>query len=93
MDNEKYVTLEQLESLLSQDGYMCYGHGTGRSSNSFEIVDQIFKKGLRTKDNSLYYTTIGLSTPTPSIKQSHKELGIKEPTIVSLKNTLDNWPH
>ena len=93
MNNEKYVTLEQLEPLLSQDGYMCYGHGTGRSGNSLEVVDKIFKRGLRTKDNSLYYTTIGLGIPTPSMKKNYAELGLPEPTIKSLKNTLDNWLH
>ena len=25
-----YVKLSELEELLSQPGYMCYGHGTGR---------------------------------------------------------------
>ena len=53
---ETYVTLEQLEPLLSESGYMCYGHGTGRKGNSDEVVDSIFNEGLRTKNNSLYNT-------------------------------------
>lgn len=91
--DETYVTLEQLESLLSEPGYMCYGHGTGRKGNSDEVVDSIFIEGLRTKHNSLYYTTIGLSTPTPEIKEQYKEIGMPEPTIEDLKKQFDNWQH
>lgn len=90
---ETYVTLEQLEPLLSESGYMCFGHGTGRKGNSDEVVDSIFKDGLRTKNNSLYYTTIGLSTPTPEIKAQLKEIGIQEPTIEDLKKQFNNWQH
>ncbi len=90
---ETYVTLEQLEPLLSESGYMCFGHGTGRKGNSDEVVDSIFNEGLRTKNNSLYYTTIGLSTPTPEIKAQLKEIGMQEPTIEDLKNQFNNWQH
>lgn len=90
---EIYVTLEQLEPLLSESGYMCYGHGTGRKGNSDEVVDSIFNEGLRTKNNSLYYTTIGLSTPTPELKAQLKEIGMPEPTIENLKNQFNNWQH
>lgn len=92
-EEDTYVTLEQLESLLSESGYMCYGHGTGRSGDSDEVVDSIFQKGLRIKDNSLYYTSIGLSTPTPEIKQEYKELDLPEPSIESLKEQLNHWQH
>ena len=65
--NCTYVTLEQLEELFSQDGYICFGHGTGRKGNSDEVVDEIFSKGLRTKDNSLYFTAI-LKNPPVNLK-------------------------
>ena len=90
---ETYVTLEQLEPLLSESGYMCFGHGTGRKGNSDEVVDSIFNEGLRTKNNSLYYTTIGLSTPTPELKKQLKEIGIPEPTLEDLKKQFNNWQH
>lgn len=90
---ETYVTLEQLEPLLSESGYMCYGHGTGRKGNSDEVVDSIFNEGLRTKNNSLYYTTIALSTPTPELKAQFKKIGMQEPTIEDLKNQFNNWQH
>lgn len=93
MKNNNYVTLEQLSSLLSESGYICLGHGTGRAGNDDSVVDMIFKEGLRTKDNSLYYTTIGLSTPTPEIIQNSEELGIEKPTIEKLENQFNNWPH
>lgn len=67
--SDTYVTLEQLAPILSETGYICLGHGTGRSGNSNEVVDSIFDSGLRTKYNSLYYTTIVLSIPTPELKQ------------------------
>lgn len=88
-----YVTLEQLEPLLSESGYMCYGHGTGRKGNSDEVVDAIFSEGLRTKNNSLYYTTLGLSTPTPEMKEQLKEIGLPEPTLEDLKKQFNNWQH
>ena len=90
---ENYVTLEQLEPLLSEKGFMCLGHGTGRRGNDDSVVDTIFEDGLRSKDNSLYLTTIGLSTPTPEIVQQYQELGIPIPTISDLKNQFNNWPH
>ena len=92
-NEETYVTLEQLEPLLSESGYMCFGHGIGRKGNSDEVVDSIFSEGLRTKNNSLYYTTIGLSTPTPENKALHKEIGISEPTLEDLKKQFNNWQH
>ncbi len=93
ISNDMYVTLEQLEPLLSESGYICLGHGTGRSGNSTKVVNSIFNNGLRTKDNSLYYTTIVLSTPTPELKQQYSEMEIPEPTISELKNQLNNWQH
>lgn len=92
-NEETYVTLEQLEPLLSEPGYMCYGHGTGRKGNSDEVVDSIFSEGLRTKNNSLYYTTIGLSTPTPELIEQFKEIGMPEPTLEDLKKQFNNWQH
>lgn len=93
VQEETYVTLEQIEPLLSETGYMCYGHGTGRKGNFDEVVDLIFNEGLRTKNNSLYYTTIGLSTPTPELKAQLKEIGMQEPTIEALKKQFNNWQH
>ena len=92
-EEEIYVTLEQLEPLLSESGYMCFGHGTGRKGNFDEVVDSIFSEGLRTKDNSLYFTSIGLSTPTPELKAQYKELGLPEPSIEDLKTQFNNWQH
>ena len=91
--NDTYVSLEKLESLFSESGYAFFGHGTGRRDNSDEVVDSIFSEGLRTKDNSLYFTAVGLSTPTPEIKEANKKLGIKEPTMEGLKDQLNNWHH
>ena len=93
VQEETYVTLEQIEPLLSETGYMCYGHGTGRKGNFDEVVDSIFNEGLRTKNNSLYYTTIGLSTPTPELKAQLKEIGMQEPRIEDLKKQFNNWQH
>ena len=93
ISSDTYVSLEQLAPILSETGYICLGHGTGRSGNSNEVVDSIFNSGLRTKDNSLYYTTIVLSTPTPELKQKYAEMGIPEPTIAGLKNQFNNWEH
>ena len=92
-EEDTYVTLEQLAPLLSESGYMCYGHGTGRMGNSDEVVDSIFSEGLRTKDNSLYFTTIGLSTPIPELIEQYKELGLPEPSIDDLKKQFNNWQH
>ena len=92
-EQDVYMTLEELKPLLSESGYMCLGHGTGRKGNSDEVVDSIFSEGLRTKDNSLYFTTIGLSTPTPELIEQYKELGLPEPRLEDLKNQLNNWQH
>ena len=90
---DEYMTLDELEPILSESGYMCVGHGTGRKGNDDEIVDSIFSEGLRTKNNSLALTTIGLSTPTPELKQQYAEYGIPEPTMDGLKEQLNHWQH
>lgn len=90
---DNYMTLEELEPLLSEDGYFFLGHGTGRRGNSEEIVESIFSEGLRTKDNSLSLTTIGLSTPSSELKKIYKEIGLPEPNIDDLKKQLNNWQH
>lgn len=91
-DNKK-VTLDELESLFSESGYICVGHGTGRSTDQDYVIDSIFEKGLRTKDNSLYFTTVVLSTPTEEIIEKNKEIGIEPPTMESFKKQLNNWEH
>ena len=90
---DTYLTMEQLAPILSEQGYICLGHGTGRSGNDENVVDSIFQEGLRTKDNSLYFTTIGLDTPTPEIIKSHEELGIEPPSISAIENQFNNWQH
>lgn len=93
MLKKDYMTLEELEPILAESGYMCLGHGTGRKGNDDEIVESIFSEGLRTKNNSLALTTIGLSTPTPELKEQYKEYGIPEPTMDGLKEQLNHWQH
>jgi len=87
------VSLDSLQDILSESGYLCFGHGTGRTGNSDEVVNSIFQEGLRTKDNSLYFTTIGLSTPTPELIAQYQELGIEPPTMDGLKQQFNNWSH
>lgn len=91
--NNKEISLNELESILKEPGYIYVGHGTGRMGQDEEIVNLIFQNGLRTKDNSLYWTTEGLGVPTPELIKQYKELGLNEPTMESLKQQLDNWPH
>lgn len=91
--NEIYMTLTELSNILSEPGYICLGHGIGRSGNNDNVVDSIFKEGLRTKDNSLYYTTVVLTTPTPEIIENYKELGLVPPSITKLEKELNNWHH
>lgn len=76
-DNKQYKTLQELQPALQEDGYLILGHGTGRSGSSHEIVESIFNEGLRTKENSLYYTTVGLETSN----------------MDKFQNQLTNWPH
>lgn len=87
------VSLESLQGVLSESGYLCFGHGTGRNGNSDEVVNSIFEEGLRTKDNSLYFTTIGLSTPTPEIIEQYQKLGMESPSMEGLKRQFNNWSH
>ena len=92
-EKDTYVTMEQLAPILSESGFTYLGHGTGRRGNDESVVDSIFQEGLRTKDNSLYKTTIGLSTPTPEIIRYHQELGVEPPTISSVEEHFNNWDH
>ena len=56
--------IQALESILKDDKFLVLGHGTGRKGAGADVVKSIFENGLRTKDNSLYYTTIGLDIPS-----------------------------
>lgn len=87
------IPFEALESILTEDGYIYLGHGTGRNGNSNDLVNTIFKEGLRTKDNSLYYTTLGLSVPSQKLISQYQELGIDVPTMQTLQEQLNNWSH
>lgn len=69
--------LKDIMDILNEDGYFCLGHGTGRCANEEEMVKSIFTTGLRTKDNSLYYTSVGLDTSN----------------IAKLETRLNNWEH
>lgn len=89
--DNKDINIDELESLFCESGFICIGHGTGRSND--DVIEKIFENGLRTKDNSLYYTTIVLSTPTEELIKQNGELGIDPPTTNSLKYQLDNWKH
>lgn len=70
------LSLEQLQSILTEDGFTIFGHGTG--GNNTEVIDLIFKNGLRASHTSIFYTSIGLDVD--------EELKI-------FKNKLDNWQH
>lgn len=76
-NNMDSVSLENLYSILNEKGYVCLGHGTGRTGNNLDTVQSIFQNGLRTKDNSLYYTAIGLDTTN----------------IEALRQRLNAWQH
>ena len=71
------TSIDNIYSILNEKGFVCLGHGTGRAKDTDDIIQLIFQNGLRTKDNSLYYTTVGLNTTD----------------IDSLKQTLSHWPH
>ena len=74
---ETICKLKDVMDVLNQKGYFCLGHGTGRSNDSKEVVKSIFENGLRTKDNSLFYTSIGLDTSD----------------FDNLETKLNNWEH
>ena len=74
---ETLCSLSDIKDILNEERYFCLGHGTGRSGDKEEIVKSIFKTGLRTKDNSLFYTSIGLDTGD----------------IEKLETKLNNWEH
>ena len=41
----------------------------------------------------MYFTTIGLSTPTPELIAQYQELSIEPPTMDGLKQQFNNWSH
>ncbi|MBP3461555.1 MAG: hypothetical protein Q4E39_04530 [bacterium] len=90
---EIYVTMEQLEPILSESGYSYYAHGTGRKGNDESVVDSIFEMGLRTKDNSLYKTSKQMGMPTLEMISKYQELGLNPPTLEEVENEFNNWDH
>lgn len=58
MEANTNVDLKNLQSILTEEGYTIFGHGTG--GKNIEVVNAIFENGLRTSHGSLFYTTIGL---------------------------------
>ena len=90
---EIYVTMEQLEPILSESGYSYYAPGTGRKGNDESVVDSIFEMGLRTKDNSLYKTSKQMGMPTLEMISKYQELGLNPPTLEEVENEFNNWDH
>lgn len=76
----KIINIEEAKELLSDGNFAYYGHGTGRNVNDEETIKSIFKQGLRTKDNSLYWTS--------------QEMGLGgDMAWEDFKSYLDNWQH
>lgn len=74
------MNIEDAKELLRDERFLYFGHGTGRAGDSDEVVQSIFRQGLRAKDNSLYWTS--------------NELG--QGGAISwekLKEILDTWEH
>jgi hypothetical protein len=70
------VPLEQLKNVLTEEGFTIFGHGTG--GNNIEVVNSIFKNGLRASHTSIFYTSIGLEV---------------DKDLKKFKAKLDNWQH
>lgn len=69
---------EELIALMSTKEYIYYVHGTGRGGNTHDIVDSIFKNGLRASHGDIYYTTVCYG-----LRINFEEFF----------NDLDNWKH
>lgn len=74
------MNIEDAKELLRDENFLYFGHGIGRAEDSDEVVQSIFRQGLRTKDNSLYWTSVELGQGGAISWEKLKEI-------------LDTWKH
>ena len=77
----KFINLEELDDFCSWDNCIFRGHGTGRSGDAHEVVDSIFREGIRGNHGKTDIFEISSGLPYP---QDQSE---------ELKAKLDNWQH
>ena len=70
------MNLEDLKKILNNNENGYYGHGTNGDK---DVIDSIFKNGLRCSHGSMYFTTCVFGRP--------------EDIDESIYEKLNNWPH
>ena len=78
----RFIKLEELENLCSWENCMFRGHGTGRSGDSHEVVESIFREGIRGNHGGTDISQITVGLPYPQGE-----------SLKDLKEELDNWKH
>lgn len=88
---DTYVELDDLISILIEDGFTILGHGTGSNN---EVINSIFNKGLRASHTSIYYTTVGLDiTNVQALKEklnNWEHLDSENIILIKLPNRFFN---
>jgi len=95
----KFVKLEEIANLYSFENSMISGHGTASAGNGHEIVESIFKEGVRG------YESLGSmvgedrdSRVVGSTDLTNNTVGLwssleGDIDFSKMKEKLDNWPH
>lgn len=73
------MNVEELSNILNDPDIFYLGHGTGRRTDTQNVLNSIMEKGLRCSHGSLTYTTVGLFNGG----------NLSEHIL----ETLNNWPH
>lgn len=96
----RHIRLEDLNKVYSMDGYMLYGHGTGRAGTDHEIIKQIFSQGLRgyqSLDNMAVANdsraVVGSTDLTQTAVGLWASSGDTPYDSAKLKDNLDHWKH
>ena len=96
----KFIKLEDVDRLYPMDGYMLYGHGTGRAGNDHETIEKIFEEGLRgyqSLDNMITVnetrSVVGSTDLTDTAVGLWGSSGGTPYDATELKDSLDHWKH
>ncbi len=97
----QFKKLEELLPIFNAENVGIYGHGTGSTGDSHEVVDSIFEDGLRAYESPGSQVSedrdpdepIGDTDLFSTSVCLHSTEGGKQIDLSSFRESLDHWPH
>ena len=93
-----YIKLEDIGNICSLENCTISGHGTGSAGDGHEVVESIFKEGVKGFESLGSIAAINRDEITGSTDMSDNTVGLwssggEAINVEKLKDKLDHWPH